>query len=713
MLARMKTGATAGGLAATLLGLSVGIVAALALMPVSLGGADVREGDRAPRAYRAQHAAQYESDILTEQFREEAASGVADVYLPPDATIRARQEQALTQFLDALAVLRDSNMSAAEKLAEAAALPGGAVVSEPVLAAILTLDDVAFADFRDRAGQALTAILEHPDGVLADEASGKVNNFLEADPPADASVFVALREVLNAFVVQNVEVDEAETERARDAARAEVEPAIVTWAQGQLVAQEGQTLDADDIEALQETGIISPGFDGYRALGGLVVAAGAALLIGGGAFTVASFERPAGRKLTLIGVAIVAALLVARLGFPAIFPDRERLFIAFALPIATVALLCSVLAGFSFAAIVSVTLGLTVTFVATTVPELPGSRFAGPLEAFELATALVVAGIAGAPILARSHGVLRYAGAGVAASVAVGGVLGAGWLFSEPRADSDLGWMGTAAAIHGVGSALLAGGVIAIGGRWLGVEAPNRLTALTRGDHPLLRQLQDEAPGTYHHSMMVATLAEAAARRIGADAGLARVGAMFHDVGKLAQPRYYIENTLEGEPSVHGSLSPEDSAARIREHVANGLVIARRAGLPPEIERFIPEHHGTRLIAYFYREAVRESPVVDMEAFRYAGPKPQSRETAIVMLADSCEATVRANQSNDGDGIDLTVDTIINERMDEGELDESGLAVADIRLIAAVFKESLKALHHRRIPYPPALTGELAGLLRG
>jgi putative nucleotidyltransferase with HDIG domain len=210
--------------------------------------------------------------------------------------------------------------------------------------------------------------------------------------------------------------------------------------------------------------------------------------------------------------------------------------------------------------------------------------------------------------------------------------------------------------------------------------------------------------------MMVSTLAEAAARRIDADPELARVGAMFHDIGKLAQPRYYIENTLEHEQSPHIDLPAEVSAARIRDHVTNGLTLAQRSGIPPEVAQFIPEHHGTRLIAYFYREALMESPVVDMAAFRYAGPKPQSRETAIVMLADSCEATVRARQSSAGDEIDRIVDEVIAERVAEGELDESHLSVADVRTIAATFKESLRALHHRRIPYPPALTNELAGI---
>jgi putative nucleotidyltransferase with HDIG domain len=221
--------------------------------------------------------------------------------------------------------------------------------------------------------------------------------------------------------------------------------------------------------------------------------------------------------------------------------------------------------------------------------------------------------------------------------------------------------------------------------------------------------MQDEAPGTYHHSMMVATLAEAAARRIGADADLARVGAMFHDVGKLAQPRYYIENTVEGEPSPHSDLLPEESAERIRQHVTNGMVIAKASGLPPEISRFIPEHHGTRLILFFYREAVRQSPVVDVDAFRYSGPRPQSRETALVMLADSCEATVRANRSDSAEDIDRTVDEIVAERAAEGELDDSGLTVSDLRVIVATFKESLRALHHRRIAYPPPVGSEIAG----
>lgn len=703
-----STAGPASGIAGTVFGLVLGLAAALVLFPFGFGGPDVREGDRAPRTYRALRAAQYESEVITEQRRDQEAAAVEDVYFPRDPAVAERQLIALRNMLNEFERIRGSNLAVSQKLQEVQNIPGAQVIRPEVLTIILDFPQETFDDFRDRVERGLMAIMN--DDVHAEDIAGKVNNYLEADVPLPGSAgeLVAVRQVLNAFVVQNVEVDRQATERARAEARARVSPVIITWAPGQVVVQEGERLDEEDIEALEETGIISPAFDPYRAFGAAVVGVGVALLAGGGAMSVATFGRPVHRKLIVIGATFVVAMIAARVGFPAIFPDRERLFLAFAIPFAAVAMVSSVLAGFSFAAIMSVATGMLAAFVAAVVPDLPGSRFSGPLESLELSVAVTVAGIAAAPFVARSHGVLRYGAAAIACIAGIGAVLGAVWLFSEPRAETDVLWAAGAASVHGAGGALLAGALLSVTGRWAGIAPATRLRTLSRGDHPLLRRLQDEAPGTYHHSMMVATLAESAARRIGVDAELARVGAMFHDVGKLAQPRYYVENTVEGEESPHSQLLPEESAARIREHVSNGLLIARAAGLPDEVARFIPEHHGTRLILYFYREALRESPVVDVEAFRYAGPKPQSKETAIVMLADSCEATVRANRSDGPDEIDRTVDQVIAERTQEGELDESGLSVRDVRVIAATFKESLRALHHRRITYPPPMANEIA-----
>jgi hypothetical protein len=273
--------------------------------------------------------------------------------------------------------------------------------------------------------------------------------------------------------------------------------------------------------------------------------------------------------------------------------------------------------------------------------------------------------------------------------------------------------MAAAALVAGVGSSVAAAAIIAAGVRAFGLADGDNVAKLANLRHPLQVRLLQEAPGTYHHSQMVSALAERAAARIGADALLARVGAMYHDIGKLSQPGFFVENFGPGQVSAHDALDPAVSAAIIRDHVVNGLRIAAEYNLPTVVRDFIPQHHGTRLVTYFYRRAGGAGRAVNRDQFRYAGPRPQSREAALVMLADSCEAVVRADVGHSQDRIEELVDRVFAERCAEGELDECDLTMRELRVASRAFREMLQAVYHQRIPYPEPLPDEVAGLARG
>jgi cyclic-di-AMP phosphodiesterase PgpH len=231
----------------------------------------------------------------------------------------------------------------------------------------------------------------------------------------------------------------------------------------------------------------------------------------------------------------------------------------------------------------------------------------------------------------------------------------------------------------------------------------------------LLRRLLMETPGTYHHSIMVGNLAERAAESIGADPLLARVAAYYHDIGKLANPMAFIENQ-GGAENLHDQLTPEQSAQVLKQHVADGIDIAYRNHLPKPLIAFIPQHHGTALMSYFYakaREAAAEplggldtaagraaADGVDDRRFRHMGPKPQSKEAAIIMLADSVEASVRSLESRDEPTIRAMVSRIIDERMGDGQFDECDLTLRDVEKIREAFVGQLLGMYHTRIPYP-------------
>lgn len=227
------------------------------------------------------------------------------------------------------------------------------------------------------------------------------------------------------------------------------------------------------------------------------------------------------------------------------------------------------------------------------------------------------------------------------------------------------------------------------------------LLELSNFDRPLLKDLARKAPGSFNHSLTMGTLAEAAAEIVGANPLLARVGAYYHDIGKTISPNYFVENQLTTS-NIHEEISPEESAKIIQEHVTQGIQIAKDDKLPQEIIDFIPQHHGTTLIKYFYDKATKlhGDEKIDQAKFRYPGPKPQTKETAIVMLADTCESAVRSIPDPDIEKVENLISNLINDRISDKQLDESPLTFGDIRKIKEVFGSILLGQHHRRIRYP-------------
>lgn len=240
----------------------------------------------------------------------------------------------------------------------------------------------------------------------------------------------------------------------------------------------------------------------------------------------------------------------------------------------------------------------------------------------------------------------------------------------------------------------------------------SRVTAITLlevGDfnRPLLRRLMMEAPGTYHHTLLVSALAEQAAEAIGANSLLCRVGMYYHDVGKLAHSEYFIENqtmrrSVTEKPELHDKLNPSISSLVILSHVKEGVALARSYGVPDEVVKFIPEHHGTSLIKYFYMQALERSDEENLpsDAYRYPGPKPHSRETVIGMLADSVEAASRAMEEPTYDRLKTLVEKIVNAKFMDGQFDQAPITLADLRKIIDSFTNALSAIYHVRIEYP-------------
>jgi cyclic-di-AMP phosphodiesterase PgpH len=258
-------------------------------------------------------------------------------------------------------------------------------------------------------------------------------------------------------------------------------------------------------------------------------------------------------------------------------------------------------------------------------------------------------------------------------------------------------------------SPVLTFGLLIFFERFFKVTTDLTLIELGQFNHPLLRMLSEQAPGTYHHSVTMAGLAEAAAVAVGANEVLARVGAYFHDIGKIEKPAYFVENQ-KGSRNRHDKLAPRMSSLIISAHVKDGIALAREYHVPEEVIAFIPQHHGTTRIDYFYSKAVKlaessedqtKIDEIKEQDYRYPGPKPQTKETGILMLADAIEATARSLEDPSPSKLEFTIDELIKKRFEEGELDECPLTLKDLTKIKAAFLNILVGIYHTRVKYPP------------
>ena len=266
-------------------------------------------------------------------------------------------------------------------------------------------------------------------------------------------------------------------------------------------------------------------------------------------------------------------------------------------------------------------------------------------------------------------------------------------------------------AVNAILSPIITFGLLIFFERVFGIATDLTLLELSDFNQPLLRELSQKAPGTFHHSIIVGTLAEKAAEAVNANPILARVGAYYHDIGKTLRPEYFIENTMDSHKSKHEWLPPDISVQMVVSHVTEGIELAKKHHLPQRIIDFIPMHHGTTLVAYFYGKALRRpfatGDVIE-DDYRYDGPRPRSKETAIVMLADSVEAATRSLQEKSIENVNAMIDEIVRSRYEEGQLDETNLTFNDLTKIKESFLAVLSGIYHKRIEYPGQTVGKPA-----
>jgi putative nucleotidyltransferase with HDIG domain len=665
------------------IGLALGLAAILAA-PSEASGASIEIGAPSPNDFEAPYTLQYQSEVLTQAERERNAAAVAPVY-SVDPGISTRQRERVDSVLANIGMLRASPEPADSKRAWVRGFPELEKLSEAQLDLLIgqgvegrwTDEEWRRAIDEVRRVSVLSLRQNIREEDLPGVRRGLVNS---VDPQMSGEDARLVADIVAGFIVANRIVDETVTEARRMEARASTPILEEKFLAGRTIVREGDIVSAAQYEALGQFGLLPGAFRWTIALADLIliatlVAILAALLARWRPWIL---ERP--RPLALLSGLILLFTFFARLLSASDAP------LIYAFPAAAVAMTCTVLLGLEIgllgAILLSVTIGL-----------LPGAGIG-------IALYVLLGSLAGALVLDRAERLKAFLVAGTAvaaASVAVGASLRLADPLFDIRAVLEISGIAVAQAVLATG--LTALGVMAAGSLF-GVTTSFQLLELMRPDVPLLRELQIKAPGTYQHSIVLSNLAEAAATIIGADPLLVRAGAYYHDIGKTLRPSFFVENQLSGT-SPHEGLAPRASARIIIEHVTEGEKLAREHDLPDVILDFIREHHGTMRVEYFLHQAKQdEGDRVDPKAFTYPGPRPQSRETAILMLADGSEAAVRARNPQSVEEIDEVVSKIIQSRLNGGQLEDSDLTLRDLRRIRRAFVSTLQSMYHPRIQYP-------------
>jgi putative nucleotidyltransferase with HDIG domain len=563
-------------------------------------------------------------------------------------------------------------------------------VPAPTIAALVTVSD-ADLDVVEREAISIAQLLarqrirsEVLDQVLRETLEVELG--LRAPPAATGEEIIA--PLLETYLRPNVVVDLAATESARELAAAAVPEVSQVWLPGQFIVREGEIVVP--LQALAVEGLDIGRVPLWRAM--LVGGAAALLLVAVGGIYLSRmqpFVWRSARKLWLLGLLLLAFTAVVT-GIDLLVDSTGSTW-AFVVPVGALAMLVALL--------IHPVVGLASMLPAVVTVLLVDAEAAG-VALFAAAAVLVsvplTRGIASRADLKRA--VLRAGLSYPVLAVTIVAVFG-------PR--DEIAVAALAGALNGLVTGLIVQGVLPALESLFRLPTVTALLDLADRNHPLLRELEQEALGSYNHSVMVASLVERACRAIGADPLLGSVAALYHDIGKVRQPHFFIENQ-QGIANPHDGLEPEVSALIIMNHVVDGVELATSYRLPPEVVACIGSHHGTMLVKFFYEEAVERAggdpSAVDEAAFRYQGHRPRSREAAVLLLADSCEATTRAMAMSRGnlprDEIERTVDRLLDERRDDGQFDDADITLRELRTVRDTIVESLVGIYHPRIAYP-------------
>ena len=656
------------------------VVFALLIAGVTPDQYDIHVGQPASKSIYA--TKDVEDSVTTQALREAAANAVEPSYKSADMSVNSTVLTAIERTFSALTSLRSEYQDAnPDDVLQTFNSRSPVTLTRDMLSALLSCDETQLTELSDAAEKAMRDTLNAtlPEGQEAAAITRITRDLSAADYPAGLVSVAA--EVLRACVKPNMLIDTEITEANREKARAAVEPEMVV--KRQIIVGEGQIVTEAQYQMIASLGLLQDDRIDLPLYGGLALTLIALFLAA--AFYLEQYDRAVLESAPhLLLLCIIAVLEV---GISLLVGEAS----AYLMPVAMSTILIAILIGKKTAIFFGSGLGFVVSMLASADSLFSMEGFCVILTAF-VSAPLVVYILrrnqlrSGALIAGCTAGLVNFL-----ITLAVGfisslnlrtAMISALWAFGG----------GIISAVFSIGlQALL---------EWLfNLATTAKLIELSNPNQPLLRRLLLEAPGTYHHSIIVANLAEAAAAAVGANGLLARVGAYYHDIGKLKRPMYFKENQLSDNP--HDRTDPRVSTAILIAHPRDGAQMALKARIPMPIVDIIRQHHGDSLVLYFYDKAVKlYGSDVDIASFRYEGPRPRTREAAVVMLADTIEAATRAQVNPTPEKMEQLIRKLVREKLDDGQLNDCPLTFNDLDKICATFCTVLTGVFHERIEYP-------------
>jgi len=635
-------------------------------------------------------AATFESQILTDDARVKARAAVASIYNPPDPNV-ARQQTDLAQqiliFIDN--ARRDPYGTKDQKTLDLNKITA-LTFSSTITDAIIKINDDTWSAMREEIINVLPRVMRdsiQPDDINASRSQLHTQISIRFTNTEREVIVAIIEDLLRPNTFEDVEA----TAVARDAAEKAVLPVMRRFVRGENVVDAGRQITAIDYEALQALGLLlSENARTQETFRAFIASTIVMVLLG---LYMTRFE-PAlvyqeTRLLMLLAVIFLMVLALLRM-----LGVQGNLYL---FPTASLALVYVAVVGPHLAIIASLGLAFLTGIMAN--------------NSLEVATLIAAGSMIAAFSLRRAERLNAFFFAGLLVGILDAAVVGV-FTLATPLSANDLD--AASRLIITLFSGALITPATAIALMYVitvvfNLTTPLKLIDLSQPNKPLLQRLLREAPGTYQHSLQVANLAEQAANAIGADAQITHVAALYHDIGKMLNPLFFTENQ-HGIANPHDTLNdPYRSADIIIRHVTEGSELAKQYHLPRRIRDFILEHHGTTTVYVFYQKALAQAggdkSAVDQQDFTYPGPRPRSRETAILLLADSCEAAVRAARLQSRTDIIDIVTSIFESKRKEGQLDQSGLTLGDLRTIQDTFVNILQGIFHPRLNYQEAISG--------